>query len=180
MTLLCIIFPKICTVIGFPLGASTIGTKVYEAQEALTYYADEIDMVWNLGRFKSGDFNYIYKELSSMKKIIVGESSDKPKILKVIVETSYLSDDEIRKAIEICADVGADFIKTSTGFNNNGMNLKERQDYLLNAVKIMHEERIKHGYDILIKASGSIKDEEFAASLILAGADRIGTSSILC
>ena len=83
--------------------------------------------------------------------------------------------------------VGVDFIKTSTGFNNNGMNLKERQDSLLNAVTILHQERIKHGYDILIKASGSIKDnietlvvgKEFAAALIQAGADRIGCSSQL-
>jgi deoxyribose-phosphate aldolase len=188
--------PKICVVVGFPLGSSTVGTKIYEAQEALTHCADEIDMVWNLGRFKSGDYDYVYRELFTMKKIVLGESYSRveppwkitkktKKILKVIVETAYLSDDEIRKAIEICADVGVDFIKTSTGFNNNGMNLKERQDSLLNAVKIMHEERTKHGYKILIKASGGIKDSaessgrEFATLLIQTGADRIGTSSPL-
>lgn len=151
---------KICSVIGFPLGAMSTDTKVFEAQKAITHGADEIDMVINIGLLKSKNYVAVYKDISEVK-FAIGRIP-----LKVIIEISELSKNEIIKACEICLDAKADFIKTSTGFSKSGATLT--------AVKIIKKtvkDRAK------IKASGGIKDLETALKYLDAGADRIGTSS---
>lgn len=183
-------YPKLrtCVVIGFPLGYSTFTSKKYDAYESLSNGADEIDVVWNLTMFKNKEFKKLKRELKSIKSVCDFDywgcdqnNTTSKKILKVIVEVSYLSKEDIRKAVRICSEVGVDFIKTSTGFSNGNLNtVKERQEYLEKAIEIMYSEKIKIGSKIKIKASGSIKDEEFATSLILKGADRIGTSLSFC
>jgi len=151
---------KICTVISFPLGASTIKTKIYEATEAIENGADEIDMVMNIGMFKSNRYEYIYEEISSIKKAI------EYRILKVIIETSILSEEEKIKASEIIKKSGANFVKTSTGFSQGGAT---KEDVLLIRKSV--------GDNFGIKASGGIKTYQQAVELINAGATRIGSSS---
>lgn len=151
---------KICTVISFPLGASTIKTKIYEATEAIENGADEIDMVMNIGMFKSNRYEYIYEEISLIKKAI------EYRILKVIIETSILSEEEKIKASEIIKKSGANFVKTSTGFSQGGAT---KEDVLLIRKSV--------GDNFGIKASGGIKTYQQAVELIKAGATRIGSSS---
>ncbi len=151
---------KVCTVISFPLGASTIKIKIDEATEAIENSADEIDMVMNIGIFKSNKYDYIYEEISSVKKAIGS------KILKVIIETSILNEEEKIKASDIVKQSGADFVKTSTGFSQGGAT---KEDILLIRKTV--------GANFGIKASGGIKSYEQAIELINAGATRIGSSS---
>lgn len=152
---------KVCTVIGFPLGANTTKVKIYEAKKAIADGADELDIVLNIGKFKEKKYNYIIKELSKIVKLC-----NKKVITKVIIETCYLSKDEILKALEVICAAGVDFVKTSTGFGTCGAKLDD--------VKMMKEackDKLK------IKASGGIKTLEQVEQFILAGAERIGTSS---
>lgn len=151
---------KVCTVVGFPLGATTTKTKVFEAQQAVSLGADEIDMVMNIGMLKSGNFVSVYKDIRDVK-LAIGKIP-----LKVIIEISELSKNEIVKASQICLDAKADFVKTSTGFAKGGATLT--------AVKMI-KKTIKN--QAKIKASGGIKDFETAKKYIDSGADRIGTSS---
>lgn len=151
---------KICTVISFPLGASSTYIKIKEAEDAIINGANEIDMVMNIGMFKSNNYEYIYEEISSIKKTI-GEN-----ILKVIIETSLLNDEEKLKACKIVKKSGADFVKTSTGFSQGGAT---KEDILLIRKTV--------GDNFGIKASGGIKTYEQALELIKAGATRIGSSS---
>jgi len=151
---------KVCTVISFPLGASTIKIKIDEATEAIENSADEIDMVMNIGIFKSNKYDYIYEEISSVKKAIGS------KILKVIIETSILNEEEKIKASDIVKQSSADFVKTSTGFSQGGAT---KEDILLIRKTV--------GANFGIKASGGIKSYEQAIELINAGATRIGSSS---
>lgn len=151
---------KVCTVIGFPLGQNTTETKVFETQNALKNGADEIDMVINVAKFLDKQFDYVRNEIALVQKVC-GE-----KILKVIVETCYLTDEEIRKIAEICVELNVDFIKTSTGFGTRGASLDDVQ---IMASVVQNK--------IGIKASGGIKTREFAETLIEAGATRLGTSS---
>ena len=151
---------KIATVIGFPLGATTTETKVFEAKNAINDGADEIDMVINMGFLRSKNYVAVFKDISDVK-LAIGKIP-----LKVILEISELSKNEIVKGCEICLDANVDFIKTSTGFSKSGATLT--------AVKII-KKIVKDGAKI--KASGGIKDLETAQKYIDAGADRIGTSS---
>ncbi len=151
---------KICSVVGFPLGAMATASKVYEAQKAIADGADEIDMVINIGLLKSKNYVAVFKELSDVK-IAIGKAP-----LKVILEISELSKNEIIKACEICLDANVDFIKTSTGFSKGGATLT--------AVKIIRK-TVRN--NAKIKASGGIKDYATAIKYIDAGADRIGTSA---
>lgn len=151
---------KICSVVGFPLGAMATESKVFEAQKAVQDGADEIDMVINIGFMKSKNYVAVFKDISDVK-MAIGRIP-----LKVILEISELSKNEIIKACEICMDAKADFIKTSTGFSKSGATLT--------AVKIIKKtvrDRAK------IKASGGIRDLETALKYIDVGVDRIGTSS---
>ena len=151
---------KVVSVIGFPLGATATEAKVFEAKNAVNEGADEIDMVINMGFLRSKNYLAVFKDISDVKSAI-GKIP-----LKVILEISELSKNEIVKASEICVDAKVDFIKTSTGFSKSGATLT--------AVKII-KKTIKD--QAKIKASGAIRDLETALKYLDAGADRIGTSS---
>lgn len=151
---------KVVSVIGFPLGATATEAKVFEAKNAVNEGADEIDMVINMGFLRSKNYLAVFKDISDVKSAI-GKIP-----LKVILEISELSKNEIVKACEICLDAKVEFIKTSTGFSKSGATLT--------AVKII-KKIIKD--QAKIKASGGIRDLETALKYIDAGADRIGTSS---
>ena len=151
---------EVCTVIGFPNGYSTKETKQYEAIDAIHNGAKEIDMVININALKNKDYDYVKDEIETIRDSIDG------KVLKVIIETCLLSDDEIIKMTEICNETFVNFIKTSTGFDKEGATL--------HAVELMN----KHKGEVLeIKASGGIKTEKEAIKFIEAGATRLGTSS---
>tara|TARA_R100001369_G_scaffold87037_1_gene122118 strand:+ start:191 stop:853 length:663 start_codon:yes stop_codon:yes gene_type:complete len=151
---------KICTVVSFPLGAMSTEAKIFEAKKAIEQGATEIDMVMNIGRLKSKNHLAVLKDISKVKRAIG------PIPLKVILEISELSKNEIVKACEICIDARADFVKTSTGFSKSGATLT--------AVKIM-KKTVK---DFLkIKASGGIIDATTALKYIEVGVHRIGASS---
>ena len=151
---------KIATVVGFPLGNTTIKSKIFEAKEAIKNGADEIDMVINIGYLKSKNYKYIHDEINAVKNEI-GE-----KILKVIIETSLLNTEEKIIASTIVKAAGADFVKTSTGFSQGGAT-KEDVELIKKVV----------GENFGIKASGGIRTFEQAVELIKSGANRIGTSS---
>ncbi|WP_431135509.1 deoxyribose-phosphate aldolase [Psychroserpens mesophilus] len=150
---------KICTVVGFPLGATSTDTKAFEAKQAVEAGAQEIDMVINIGFLKSKNYVEVFKDISEVK-LAIGRIP-----LKVIIEISELSKNDIVKACEICLDAKADFVKTSTGFSKSGATLT--------AVKIM-KKTVKNRAKI--KASGGIGDLETAQKYIDIGVDRIGTS----
>lgn len=150
----------VCTVIGFPSGISTREVKVYEAINAIENGADEIDMVINIAALKNKDYDYVKEEIEEIRDAIDG------KILKVIIETCLLTNEEIVKMTEICNETFVNFIKTSTGFSEYGARVEDIE--LIN----------NHKSELLeIKASGGIKDFKTAEDMIKAGATRIGTSN---
>ncbi len=149
----------VCTVIGFPLGANTKEVKVFETLDAIKNGANEIDMVLNVGKVKAGDFNYTYEEVKAVKEAC-GDLT-----LKVILETCYLTKEEIKLASEACMKANADFVKTSTGFGTGGA--------LVEDVKIMKEV----AKDKEVKASGGVRSLDDVKKMVEAGATRIGTSS---
>lgn len=153
---------KIATVIGFPLGADTTEAKVFETVQACDHGADEIDMVMNIGAFKSGDYDYVGTEIEK----VVAAAAEGNAIVKVILEICLLSNEEIVTACMIAKDSGAAFVKTSTGFNSQGATVS--------AVKLM---RKTVGDLIGVKAAGGIRDLKTAINMIDAGADRLGCSS---
>lgn len=149
----------VCTVIGFPLGANTTKTKVFEAVDAINNGADEIDMVINISKVKDNDYDYIYNEIKEIKEAI------KDHTLKVIIETCYLTAEEIKNVSLIVKKANANFVKTSTGFGTAGATVEN--------VKLIKEAV----GDFDIKASGGIKTKEDFDKMIEAGATRIGTSN---
>lgn len=151
---------KICSVVGFPLGAMSTRAKVYEAEQAVRDGASEIDMVINIGYLRAKQLEKVEQEIEAVKKAI-GDN-----VLKVIIETCYLSRDEVNIASRIAVKAGADFVKTSTGFGTGGAE-RDAVDIILRAV----EGRAK------VKASGGIKNLDSALKFIEQGVDRIGTSS---
>lgn len=154
---------KIVTVVGFPLGANTSEVKAYETQQAIQDGVDEIDMVLNVSMLKEKDYEFVKRDIETVKAFC----EDKP--LKVILETDLLTQDEIKKACEICVEAKADFVKTSTGFVKGGVGAK------IEDVKLMHETVSPYG--LRVKASGGIRDKETALKMIKNGAERLGTSS---
>lgn len=152
---------KIATVIGFPLGSTPKEVKAFEASEAIKNGADELDMVINIGALKDGDYTTVEEDI----KAVVNEAADKA-LVKVIIETCLLDDEEKKKACEIARAAGADFVKTSTGFSTGGATVED--------VKLMRE---VVGEDLGVKASGGIRDYETAKKMVEAGASRIGASS---
>lgn len=154
---------KIVTVIGFPLGANTPEVKAFETKKAIEDGADEIDMVINVSKLKDKDYDYVKKDIESVRHACPDN------ILKVILETDLLTKDEIKKACEICIDAKADLVKTSTGFVKNGVGAKVED------VELMYQTVSPFG--LKVKASGGIRDSEKALALIKAGATRLGTSS---
>ncbi|MFH4968899.1 deoxyribose-phosphate aldolase [Gaetbulibacter sp. M240] len=153
---------RVCSVVGFPLGAMNTVAKVEEARRAIHDGAHEIDMVFNIGFFKSQDYQAVINDISEVKKLMPHA------ILKVIIETCYLKDFEITKASELVIKAGADFIKTSTGFGSRGASI---QDIELIKKAIQPKDKVK------IKASGGIRDPKTALEYITLGVDRLGTSS---
>ena len=154
---------KIVTVIGFPLGANLPEIKEFEAQRAIQYGADELDMVINIGAIK----DKLYAKAEEDIKAVVTMAEQIP--VKVILETDLLTREEIAEACKICINAGAKFVKTSTGFVKGGVGATVEN------IELMHE--IVSPYGLEVKASGGIKDKESAIKLIEAGASRIGTSS---
>ena len=153
---------KVCTVVGFPLGAMSTQAKLYETSVALTQGAQEIDMVLNVGLFLSGNVAKVLEEIALLKQ----ETGDR--VLKVIIETCYLNDEQKRLASQVCVDTGADFVKTSTGFGTGGATLAD-----VELIREVVGDRAK------IKASGGIRDKQTALQYISLGVDRIGASAIL-
>ena len=153
---------KVCTVVGFPLGAMSTQAKLYETSVALTQGAQEIDMVLNVGLFLSRNVAKVLDEIALLKQ----ETGDR--VLKVIIETCYLNDEQKRLASQVCVDAGADFVKTSTGFGTGGATLADVQ-----LIKEVVGDRAK------IKASGGIRDKQTALQYISLGVNRIGASAIL-
>lgn len=151
---------QVATVVGFPLGATTTEEKCFETREAISAGATEIDMVMAIGFFKAGDISYVKKDIESVVK------AAEARAVKVIIETCLLTSDEIQKAAKICANAGAKFVKTSTGFSSRGATVED--------VRLI---RAAVGEECLVKASGGIKTKAQALLMIEAGADRIGTSS---
>ena len=150
----------VCTVVGFPLGANTIDVKCYETIKAIADGADEIDMVINIGRAKMHDFDYIEKEVKAVVDAANGV------LVKVIIETCYLTDEEKVEVCKRCVAAGADYVKTSTGFGTGGATVED--------VKLMYE---TVNPNCLVKASGGVKTKEDFEAMKAAGAMRIGTSS---
>lgn len=151
---------KVCTVVGFPLGATTTNVKVFETNEAIENGAEEIDMVINVGKLKEEDFDYVRNDIKA-----VVEASKEKAIVKVIIETILLTDKEKQIACRLSKEAGADFVKTSTGFLGGGATVED--------VKLMKEEV---GDDVKVKASGGVKNYNDALDMINAGANRLGTS----
>ena len=150
----------VCTVIGFPLGANTIDVKAYETVKAIADGADEVDMVINIGRAKMGDFDYIEREVKAVVDAANGV------LVKVIIETCYLTDEEKVEVCKRCMAAGADFVKTSTGFGTGGANL--------------HDVELRYNTvnpTCLVKASGGVRTKEDFEAMKKVGAMRIGTSN---
>ena len=152
---------KVCTVIGFPLGASTAAVKKFETSDAIRNGASEIDMVINIGALKSGDDSTVKEDI-----LAVVEAAQGSAIVKVILETSLLTDVEKRKACELALSAGADFVKTSTGFSTGGATVAD--------IKLM---RAVVGPEMGVKASGGVRSFDDMEMMIDAGATRIGASS---
>ena len=150
---------KVCSVIGFPLGANSIESKLFETKQALLDGADEIDMVMNIGLFKMNEDDLVLDEINQIKSLMPN------KVLKVIVETCLLSKEEISRVSNLILKSNADFIKTSTGFSSGGATIED-----ISLIKSIVED------NKLIKASGGIKTKDDFKAMIAAGANRIGTS----
>ena len=150
---------KVCTVIGFPLGANTKTVKAFEAKEAVDNGADEVDMVLNIGALKSGEEAMVLEDMKAVRE------AAKDAVVKVILETCLLTDDEKKKACALAKEAGLDFVKTSTGFSTAGATVEDG--------KLMRE---AVGDTMGVKASGGIRDTKTAEAMIAAGASRIGAS----
>lgn len=150
----------VCTVIGFPLGANTISVKEFETKDAVANGADEIDMVINVGKAKEHNFEYIEKEIAAVVKASQG------KLVKVIIETCYLTDEEKEEVCKAATRAKADFVKTSTGFGTGGAT---EHDVALMKKNISS--------DMKVKASGGVRNLADAKKMVAAGAERIGASS---
>ncbi|RMD51197.1 MAG: deoxyribose-phosphate aldolase [Ignavibacteria bacterium] len=153
---------KVCTVIGFPLGATTTETKRFEAEQALQQGAEEIDMVINVGRLKAGDYDYVFHDINQ----VVLAAKKYNAVCKVILETALLTDEEKVKACLICKKAKADFVKTSTGFSKGGATAGD--------IALM---RYVVGSAVGVKASGGVRTLEDAKKMIESGASRIGASA---
>ncbi|MCY7778384.1 deoxyribose-phosphate aldolase [Bacillus haynesii] len=152
---------KVCTVIGFPLGATSPETKAFETKQAIADGAGEVDMVINIGALKDRDTGTVEHDIRA-----VTDAADGKALVKVIIETSLLTGEEKRLACELAVKAGADFVKTSTGFSGGGATVQD--------IKLMRD---AVGPDIGVKASGGVRDKESALAMIEAGATRIGASA---
>ncbi|AJD91509.1 deoxyribose-phosphate aldolase [Jeotgalibacillus malaysiensis] len=152
---------KVCTVIGFPLGASATETKAFETKQAIEDGATEVDMVINIGALKSGDFDTVKQDIQAVTAAAKGKA-----LTKVIIETSLLTEEEKVKACELAVEAGTDYVKTSTGFSGGGATPED--------IALM---RKTVGPDLGVKASGGVRSAEDAQAMIDAGATRLGASA---
>ena len=151
---------NVCTVIGFPLGANTSAVKAFETSNAIADGAEEIDMVMNIGALKDKNYDLVRDDVKAVVEAANGT------LVKVILETCLLTEDEIKKACELCVEAKADYVKTSTGFSTRGATIED--------VRIMKE--AVHG-KAKVKAAGGVRTPEDMVKIVAAGADRIGTSA---
>ena len=151
---------NVCTVIGFPLGANTSAVKAFETKDAIANGADEIDMVMNIGALKDKNYDLVRDDVKAVVEAANGT------LVKVILETCLLTEDEIKKACELCVEAKADYVKTSTGFSTRGATIED--------VRIKKE--AVHG-KAKVKAAGGVRTPEDMVKIVAAGADRIGTSA---
>lgn len=151
---------NVCTVIGFPLGANTSAVKAFETKDAIANGADEIDMVMNIGALKDKNYDLVRDDVKAVVEAANGT------LVKVILETCLLTEDEIKKACELCVEAKADYVKTSTGFSTRGATIED--------VRIMKE--AVHG-KAKVKAAGGVRTPADMVKIVAAGADRIGTSA---
>lgn len=151
---------NVCTVIGFPLGANTSAVKAFETKDAIANGADEIDMVMNIEALKDKNYDLVRDDVKAVVEAANGT------LVKVILETCLLTEDEIKKACELCVEAKADYVKTSTGFSTRGATIED--------VRIMKE--AVHG-KAKVKAAGGVRTPEDMVKIVAAGADRIGTSA---
>lgn len=151
---------NVCTVIGFPLGANTSAVKAFETKDAIANGADEIDMVMNIGALKDKNYDLVRDDVKAVVEAANGT------LVKVILETCLLTEDEIKKACELCVEAKTDYVKTSTGFSTRGATIED--------VRIMKE--AVHG-KAKVKAAGGVRTPEDMVKIVAAGADRIGTSA---
>ena len=151
---------NVCTVIGFPLGANTSAVKAFETKDAIANGADEIDMVMNIGALKDKNYDLVRDDVKAVVEAANGT------LVKVILETCLLTEDEIKKACELCVEAKADYVKTSAGFSTRGATIED--------VRIMKE--AVHG-KAKVKAAGGVRTPEDMVKIVAAGADRIGTSA---
>lgn len=152
---------KVCTVIGFPLGATSTETKAFETKQAIKDGATEVDMVINIGELKSNNHDMVKKDIAAVVNAAKGRA-----LTKVIIETSLLSEDEKIRACKLAKDAGADYVKTSTGFSGGGATVED--------IKLMRQ---TVGSEMGVKASGGVRDLETTNAMIDAGATRIGASA---
>lgn len=152
---------KVCTVIGFPLGANTPEVKALETKDAIAKGADEVDMVINIGALKDKNYELVERDIKA-----VVDAANKAALVKVIIETCYLTDEEKKIACELAVKAGTDYVKTSTGFGTGGSTPED--------IKLMRE---TVGENIGVKASGGVRCEKDAIAVIEAGASRIGASA---
>jgi deoxyribose-phosphate aldolase len=152
---------RVCTVIGFPLGANTTEVKAFETEDAIKKGAQEVDMVINIGKLKSGQYDYVKNDIKAVVKAAKGKA-----LTKVIIETCLLNNEEKKLVCKMAKEVGADFVKTSTGFSSGGATSED--------VKLMRD---TVGMDMGVKASGGIRNRKDAENVIKAGASRIGASA---
>lgn len=152
---------KVCTVIGFPLGANTSEVKAFETKDAIAKGAHEVDMVINIGALKDKEYDLVYNDIKA-----VVDAANKEVLVKVIIETCYLTDEEKKIACELSVKAGADYVKTSTGFGTGGSTPED--------IKLMRD---VVGPNIGVKASGGVRTTEDAIKVIDAGASRIGASA---
>ena len=153
---------RVCTVIGFPLGANTSDTKAFETRDAISNGAEEVDMVINVGALKSGHMDLVYEDIKAVVDAAAGV------LTKVIIETCYLTDEEKREVCLLAKKAGADFVKTSTGFGTGGATAHD--------VRLMKE---TVGDSMKVKASGGMRTYEDVLPVLEAGADRLGVSATL-
>jgi deoxyribose-phosphate aldolase len=152
---------KVCTVIGFPLGANTMEVKAFETKDAIEKGAEEVDMVINIGKLKAGDYDYVKKDIEAVVTAAKGKA-----LTKVIIETCLLTHEEKTIACKLAKEAGADFVKTSTGFSKGGATPED--------IKLM---RSVVGPHMGVKASGGVRNTKDAEAVIEAGASRIGASA---
>lgn len=151
---------NVCTVIGFPLGANTSAVKAFETKDAIANGADEIDMVMNIGALKDKNYDLVRNDVKAVVEAANGT------LVKVILETCLLTEDEIKKACELCVEAKADYVKTSTGFSTRGATIEDVQ-----IMKAVVQGKAK------VKAAGGVRTHEDMVKIVEAGADRIGTSA---